>query len=212
MKAILLAALFPIALWGADRFQNFAELAAQNQENIDYRIVVLDAASETTLMAPHGGGIERGTSELLEAINSGFNTYHFMGIKKSNNFDLHITSSNFDEPRALKLAARSKSCISFHGYIGKGEKAVCIGGGNERLAHKIHQSLSKDARDFEVIYPCLKYPGKHPHNIVNRCEQGGVQLEMSAVFRDRLLQDAAFMQKISGAIRTALKEESGDHK
>ncbi len=188
----------------ADKYKNYAELAAQNTEGVDYRIEVLDLNSPITLMAPHGGPIEPGSSELLREVSRGLNQYHFIGMKADNNFDLHLTSANFDEPRAVNLAQKSKTCVSFHGYIGKGENAICIGGANKKLAQEIKTALDKSNPDFEVLYPCLKYPGAHPKNIVNLCEEQGVQLEMSTTFRDRIQQDEVFKKKIADIIRETI--------
>jgi poly-gamma-glutamate hydrolase-like protein len=62
------------------------------------------------LVAPHGGGIEPGTSELADAIAaSDLSFYTFEGLKPSGNTDLHITSTRFDEPMCLTLLASSTS-------------------------------------------------------------------------------------------------------
>lgn len=205
MKLVLSAFTFLLSFAAvADQYKSYAELAQKEKEGIDYRIEVLDQDSPLTLMAPHGGKIERGSSELIKEIGGSFNQYHFMGLKPDDNFGLHITSANFDEPQALKLAEKSKTCVSFHGYIGKGENAICIGGGNKTLAQKIKNLLLQSNPDFDVLYPCLKYPGEHPKNIVNRCEDKGVQLEMSTTFRDRILEDSDFRKKMAQIIRQSL--------
>lgn len=187
-----------------DLYPNYERLAQNEHEGVDYRIVVEDKGSPTTLLAVHGGGIERGSSELVRAIDGGFNQYHFEGLKADNNFSLHITSASFDEPQAIKLVSRSKNCLSLHGYLGNGENAVCIGGQNQQLASKIALKLKSLNQDFEVIYPCAKYPGLHAKNIVNKCENAGVQIEMSTVFRDRIIENAKFKDIIAEALREVL--------
>lgn len=205
MKKILPLLLLGLTTFAhADKYQSYTELAQNEKEGVDYKIVVLDQNSPVSLIAPHGGLIERGSSELIQEIGGSFNQYHFMGIKKRNNFDLHITSANFDEPQGLAIAAKSKRCVSFHGYIGKGENAVCIGGNNKELAQKIRDLLASSGEDFDVLYPCVKYPGSHPENIVNRCEEAGVQLEMSTTFRDRIVENSSFREKIASLIKNAL--------
>lgn len=201
---LILAMLMSSHAFAADLYPDYQTLAQNEKSGVDYRIVVEDKGSPTTLFAVHGGGIERGTSELVRAIDGGFNQYHFEGLKADNNFSMHITSARFDEPQALKLVARSRNCLSLHGYIGKGEDAVCIGGQNVQLASKIALKLKSLNENFEVIFPCPKYPGLHANNIVNRCQQAGAQLEMSSVFRDRLLENPTFKSTIAEALREVL--------
>lgn len=205
MKHFLILILLSGAVY-ADVYRNFEELRAKEKEGIDYRIDVVDQGSPVSLLAPHGGLIERGSSELIQEISGSFNQYHFMGMKEKNNFDLHITSANFDEPQALKLVGKSKRCVSFHGYIGKGENAICIGGLDTKLAKKIKSHLETLEPEFEILYPCAKYPGTHAGNIVNRCEENGVQLEMSSAFRDRILEDNAFRKDLAKVIQAALAD------
>lgn len=207
MKNALFFILTTILCFNAiavDLYPNYQTLAQNEREGIDYRIVVEDKNSPITLLAVHGGGIERGSSELVRAIDGGFNQYHFEGLKADNNFSLHITSARFDEPQALKLVSRSRNCLSLHGYLGNGENAVCIGGQNEQLASIIALKLKSLNQDFEVFYPCAKYPGLHANNIVNRCEKAGVQIEMSTVFRDRIIENAKFKDIIAEALREVL--------
>jgi phage replication-related protein YjqB (UPF0714/DUF867 family) len=43
------------------------------------------------ILAPHGGGIEPGTSELAEAVaGEGLSFYAFEGLKRSGNAVLHV--------------------------------------------------------------------------------------------------------------------------
>lgn len=201
---IILTTLLNLPAGAADLYPDFKTLAQHESLGVDYRIVVEDKGSPITLLAVHGGGIERGTSELVRAIDGGFNQYHFEGLKADNNFSMHITSARFDEPQALKLVSRSRTCLSIHGYIGNGEDAVCIGGQNVELASKIALKLKILNKNFDVIFPCPKYPGLHPNNIVNKCELAGVQIEMSSIFRDRLLENSDFKNSIARTLREIL--------
>jgi hypothetical protein len=75
------------------------------------------AVAKTTIIAPHGGGIEFGTSELCLAI-AGYDpatlavvpgtgiTYDywmFEGLRASNNSQLHVTSTHCDDGVAVSL-------------------------------------------------------------------------------------------------------------
>lgn len=198
-RALISIFLLAVSAYAADKYANYATLAASEKEHTDYQIVVNDVSSPITIMAIHGGRIERGTSELLNTMSSEFNKYAFEGMKEAGNFDLHITSANFDEPKAMDLVSRSKDCLSLHGYIGKkGAKAAfCLGGQNEVLAQKIANNLKILGDDFDILFPCDAYPGKHENNIVNRCENAGVQIEMNSALRDALIQDQRLLKNVA---------------
>ncbi|WP_235316605.1 poly-gamma-glutamate hydrolase family protein, partial [Klebsiella quasipneumoniae] len=52
------------------------------------------------IMAPHGGKIESGTTEISVAIaREDLSLYIFNANKTNNNRALHITSARFDEPQ-----------------------------------------------------------------------------------------------------------------
>src|SRR5689334_7740848 len=76
----------------------------------DFRIAFGDTnISRCLLAAPHGGGIEPGTSEILRAVADlgGWAWYEFAGfLRKGNKDALHIASTEFDEPTLLSLLPR----------------------------------------------------------------------------------------------------------
>jgi phage replication-related protein YjqB (UPF0714/DUF867 family) len=47
----------------ADIYKNFADLAAHEKENTDFRIRLVTRRDAAAIIAPHGGGIEPGTAE-----------------------------------------------------------------------------------------------------------------------------------------------------
>ena len=52
-----------------DVYRNFAELNESEREDIDFRIyTVKQEGSSTVIVAPHGGAIEPGTSEVAKEI------------------------------------------------------------------------------------------------------------------------------------------------
>ena len=190
----------------ADKYPDFETLAQNESLGVDYSITVIDKASPISIFAIHGGLIETGTSELSRAMDGNYNHYFFEGMKNQDNFSLHITSARFNEKRALGLASRSKKCLSLHGYIGKGETAFCIGGQNQELGQKIALKLKSINQEFEVLFPCKDYPGIHPENIVNKCDETGVQLEMSSGVRRKILTDTNFKNDLAQALKEALSE------
>lgn len=203
----LLISLLSLSAYAAvaDKYPDYATLAQHEIQDLDYRISVIDRQSPISIFAIHGGLIEPGTDELAKNISEGkYNLYLFEGLKKQNPFSLHITASKFDEPQSLKLAQASSSCISVHGYIGDGSKAVCIGGNDKLLAEKIVQTLKAAHDEFEVIYPCLGYPATHPKNIVNRCANQGVQLEISQGLWDEMASNSKLKAGLTQTLKAAI--------
>src|SRR5580704_3841422 len=98
----------------ADKYRSFPELAAaETQGGYEVRTRYSGA---TLILAPHGGGIEPGTSELAEAIaGDDHSLYLFEGMKQRNNRDLHITSTNFDERECMTALHRSDRVVAIHG-------------------------------------------------------------------------------------------------
>lgn len=88
----------------ADKYPDFDTLSRNERAGVDFRILVRRAMSAFALVAPHGGGIEPGTSEIADGIAAlEWSLYAFEGLKPSGNADLHITSTRFDEPMCLEL-------------------------------------------------------------------------------------------------------------
>jgi len=55
-----------------DRYESFDELCKHAIEGRDFRIRTASRPGQVAVIAPHGGGIEPGTSELAEAIAGTF--------------------------------------------------------------------------------------------------------------------------------------------
>ena len=51
-----------------DTYRNFVELNRKEVADRDFRVRLRRNKSDTVIIAPHGGGIEQGTSEIAEAI------------------------------------------------------------------------------------------------------------------------------------------------
>lgn len=159
----------------------------------------------TAVLAPHGGGIERGTSELCLAVAGyrpagltpfGGPTYDywmFEGLLADRNARLHVTSTHCDDPVALALAGGSRTALSLHGCTarqagaaGDGQ-AVVVGGRDAEFRRATGTALQ--AAGFQVLdgadVPSLA--GQAADNLVNRTlSGGGVQLELTAELRDAM--------------------------
>jgi phage replication-related protein YjqB (UPF0714/DUF867 family) len=169
----------------ADRYRNFADLAAHEKEGLDFRIRLDERHGRAALIAPHGGGIEPGTSELAEAIaGDDLSFYAFDGLKKRGNGVLHITSSRFDEPHALALVAASPAVVAIHGELDCPDQIAFLGGLDKELGKRIQTGL--EVAGFVVrIHDNPNLQGVDKTNICNRGRSGqGVQLELSRPLRD----------------------------
>lgn len=178
----------------ADLYANYAALAAAETEGVDYsRTAVSPTGATWSAIAIHGGGIETGSGEMAREV-SGAGTrmryYEFQGLKTSNNTDLHITSTNFDEPNALALVAASRRCLSFHGFTGDDSvPQTAIGGLDTALVTSLTATLQRAG--FTVITTPSEIGGTDPLNICNKTStSAGVQLEMSRALRDSFFPGA----------------------
>jgi len=174
-----------------NEFKDYESLAEKFIEFVDYEINVLDVHSSLSVIAPHGGKIEPGTSELSKYIAlDEYNFYSFTGYSEHNKY-LHITSHNFDEPVCVSLVKKSSTVISIHGCKGRDSK-IYIGGLDVRLKYKINARLISNGYDSSCRDH--KFQAKFKSNICNRGYRGkGVQIELSRDLRDNddVIQDVA---------------------
>ncbi len=114
----------------SNSYTGYADLASQQVRGKDFEIEVLSRPeSNLAILAPHGGTIERGTSQIAQAIAGNyFNLYLFEGIKPSKNYEfLHLTSHLFDEPQCMALISEVQTVVAIHGCNGKEEKVFLMG-------------------------------------------------------------------------------------
>lgn len=167
-----------------DKYETFAELVGNEKENSDFQIRSRVRCGTPAIIAPHGGGIEPGTSELAEAISDAdLSFYAFEGIKKRGNGVLHITSGRFDEPKAIALVTTSPRVVALHGELDSLDQIVFLGGLDKELGIRIQAAL--EAAGFAVrTHDDLNLQGVDKNNICNRGRNGqGVQLELSQPLR-----------------------------
>ncbi len=161
-----------------------------SQKNIDFEIEVTETGSGVTVLAIHGGKIEKGTAELAYALAShnNYNYYSFLGLKSTDNFSLHVSSDKFAETYALEMVSKSKVTLSIHGCGGT-EEFTYIGGRDTESADRIKESLIKYGFTVKKDTP-KDLAGISPHNIVNRnIDERGIQLEISEGLRTKFLSD-----------------------
>lgn len=157
------------------------------------------------VLAPHGGGIERGTSELCLAVAGyrpadlapiGGPTYDywmFEGLLPDRNARLHVTSTHCDDPVALALAGGSRTAVSLHGCTAKqagaaGDGRAVVVGGRDAEFRRVTATALR-AAGFRVVDGVEVRPlaGEAADNLVNRTlSGGGVQLELTTELRDAM--------------------------
>jgi phage replication-related protein YjqB (UPF0714/DUF867 family) len=184
-----------------DTYTSFAELDVHETHGIDYRVRLIERSiTPVVVIAPHGGGIEIGTSQLAARIARGRHSlFLFEGLKPAwQNRGLHITSHRFDHPMCVALVARKPVTLAVHGC--KGESRIYIGGLDTRLKALLTAKLNEAG--FPATSDNHPYMGLNPLNICNRGSRGrGVQIELTRDFRE-----PAGRRRIAPLIRQALDE------
>lgn len=185
----------------AKNFRSFADLAAAYDEGTDYVITRVPRPGSTVgIVAPHGGRIEAGTSEIATAIaDTDFSLYIMEGIRSRGNYAaLHLTSHYFDEPSCLELLVTCDDVVAIHGCRVDGE-VVLLGGLDKELAAELGAAMTMAG--LVCYLDGHKFPGTHPNNICNRGRRRvGVQLELSAAFRE----SSPHKRKLVAAVRKVL--------
>ena len=103
----------------------------RRHERFDDTQARTDDVPKTTILAPHGGGIEPGTSELclavagyhpaslpqIPAAGVTYDYWMFEGLRDSGNPELHVTSTGCDDGVAVSLCAGSLNAVALHGFL-----------------------------------------------------------------------------------------------
>ncbi len=199
-----------------DRYACFQDLA-RNEQNSSFVVRMRVGTSGIAVLAPHGGRIEPGTSEIASAIAGVEHSFYaFEGLKERNNQDLHITSTNFDEPTGLKAARQSECVVAIHGCSGT-TAVVYVSGRDKELEARVRERLVEAG--FQVGEPpSARQKGKHPENLCNRGRGSGLQLEVSAGLRSIMFRHAGergdrttpAFDRFIHAVRQALSDSRTD--
>jgi phage replication-related protein YjqB (UPF0714/DUF867 family) len=182
------------------------------------RLGLLDNSSAPTanegwtrkaVIAPHGGGIETGTSELCLAVAGyhpatlatavdGFGLHDywmFEGLLSSGNGDLHVTSTNCDDPYAESICGASRTLVSLHGCqesdagVPTGTPAVLVGGLDTALRDRLRQNYAAIGITLAAGTD-VDINGTDPRNICNRTLTGaGAQVELTTALRTAMFTD-----------------------
>jgi len=188
----------------------------------DFRISFSDGnIARCLLVAPHGGGIEPGTSEILRALTdlSDWAWYEFAGfLRKGNKEALHITSTHFDEPTLGTLVPRTNFILTIHGATETHDQIVYVGGkweaGRTAITESINAATAKHG--ISALEAPAHLRGAEPTNLTNRGKFGqGIQLEFSRGARNLLFppdcsreargRHSARLRALARALHTGLK-------
>ena len=164
----------------------------------DFRIAFGDSKIELCLLiAPHGGGIEPGSSEIMRAVveTGGWAWYELAGfLRKGNREALHIPSADFDEPTLRSMLPQAGFVVAFHGASESGEPIVYIGGkwklGRQTVTASINEAFREhgiraaDAIGCGVVAHLWGLDNSNITNLGKRAE--GIQLEFSRGARNLL--------------------------
>jgi phage replication-related protein YjqB (UPF0714/DUF867 family) len=139
----------------------------------DYEIISpppQEQESDVAVLSIHGGEIELNTSRITSDLSSRnkWDRYDFNGkinnekclkleeLSKSNNSNknfvvLHITSTHFDEKKAVDLVSSHENAVSIHGFSREEEEeeekiqTICVGGQNEDKVKKFIEHVNKES-------------------------------------------------------------------
>jgi phage replication-related protein YjqB (UPF0714/DUF867 family) len=182
----------------------------RRHERFDDTLARTDDLPRTTILAPHGGGIEPGTSELCLAV-AGYHPaslpqvppagvthdyWMFEGVRELGNAALHVSSTGCDDGVAVSLCAGSLNALALHGFqpgppdMSEDDQVVLVGGGNEVLKGYLLEGLRRAEFDARDAGQHGELDGDAECNIVNRTLLGmGGQLELSTPLRDAMFTE-----------------------
>nr|DAL16202.1 MAG TPA_asm: Poly-gamma-glutamate hydrolase [Caudoviricetes sp.] len=177
-----------------DLYSSMIELQGKER---DWSIEMNTNKSNVLSFAPHGGGIEAGSSELALLISQKLdcNYFTFKGKLPSGNVKLHVTSTRYDNPELLNLMRSVDYSISIHGYADNEYARTLIGGSNEELKEIIKCHLKR--RGFDVQDAPTHLAGTKLNNVTNKTKTSlGVQLELSTKQRKSFFSNNDFSRKV----------------
>jgi phage replication-related protein YjqB (UPF0714/DUF867 family) len=174
-----------------DKFACFADLQGIYREGDHFCRTILNRTGPLLILAPHGGGIELGTSELARAIaGDDHSLYLFEALLPTARESklLHITSTHFDEPACLELVQRVPNCLALHGCEGT-QPVIYVGGRDLEMKNRLVTGLTAKGYPAKLVSRG-SLAGMQPQNICNCTSSGaGVQLELSSRLRSMFFRD-----------------------
>jgi phage replication-related protein YjqB (UPF0714/DUF867 family) len=198
-----------------DRYESFYVLREHEQEGVAYSIYFRTGTSGVAVMAPHGGGIEPGTTDVADSVAGADHAfYSFCGTRKAGNGDLHVASERFDEPTGVRISEGSDVVLSIHG-CSDAEEVIFVGGKDLKLRKILSDTLIRTGF-VATAAPRPSLNGINAKNICNRGKSGeGVQIELSQGIRRKIFESMGNEQSLEkkklffdlvAALRQAISE------
>lgn len=160
-----------------DVFPDVPTLKSRLKDKRDYRMRFRDRAGFATIVSPHGGYIEEGTSALARACaGPDFNFFDFQGLRQKDPHELHVTSTRFRDPDLMRMLAASEVAVSIHGMGDEDDVTIWLGGLNKDLKESMLKALREQG--FLVNPDSPRHRGESKLNFVNMAKQKGVQIEL----------------------------------
>ena len=189
----------------SDKYGSFDELRRAEREGVDFRIRVMRREASVAIIAPHGGKIEPGTSELTEPSRA--MTTGFIASKASRS--CLIATSTSRRPISASPDARN----SWSRAIGSWPcMAAASGSGNlskwegwTRTCATLFAGSLQDAGYSAEVVTSGGLAALSPANICNRgARRRGVQLEVTRGLHDMLLAQPQGLVDFAQAVRRAI--------
>lgn len=181
------------------------DLSLIETEDVSLSVEHIIKSPDAIIIAPHGGNIEFGTTQIARYIAS--DTYSFYSFvcngTREKCAQYHISSHLFDEPKGLMAVAGARIVISIHGMKGESENIVVGGLLESNLLIQKLCSVGFHAESAEK-YPAIS--GIDPSNICNRGVLArGTQIEISDGLRRSLLSDKRLLKSLKKAVDDFIK-------
>jgi len=182
----------------SDFYESLEHLDQHLLRDKHYRLRIIDRRNPITIIAPHGGFIEQGTSHIARAIaGSEHNLFDFQGLRQRRAYELHVTSTNFRHPYLVNLLSRSKMALSVHSMGKENDGTILIGGLNKEVKARIVKALL--AEGYPATTTHSRHRGVHPNNIVNLAPEKGVQIELTSKVINRMFKPQTQLFKVDGS-------------
>ncbi|MEJ9314773.1 poly-gamma-glutamate hydrolase family protein [Priestia megaterium] len=164
----------------ADKYPSMTALEAATTEGVDWQIVTVDNHNSVLISGIHGGGIEVGVSEAATLVREmgDYDLFLFEGLRSSNNSELHVTSTHYDEPTMVSMVTDKKQHVAIHGAAGD-TAIINVGGLDIALRNTIWEELVKRGLNAQIAPNAIV--GEEEDNVSNRNRRGGCcQLELTS--------------------------------
>ena len=173
--------------------RSFLQIAKTAKADIDYKIIYKPGVRSYLIVAPHGGNIEPGSTELAQAIaNNNYGFYVFNGLKRDSS-SVFVPSTRFDEPELMRVTKNYSTVIAVH-IVPSSDRIIYVGGDYRQIVDKIIKSLADQG--FQSAITPRDGSAWNRTNLVNRNTVGGVQIEVSSAVLDDMFRGPSSNERI----------------